>query len=63
MFILAHIGANEGLLILLMLNGAQKSIVDGTGKELGPLSRLVDMVRHTLKTIEVELKKRKRSEG
>ena len=64
MFILAHKGANDGLLILLMLNGAQTSIIDGMGKELGTLSRLVAMVRHTLKTVEVELKKRKKkSEG
>ena len=58
LFILAHIGANDGLLILFMLNGAQTSIIDRVGEQLGTLIRLLNILWHTVKTADVVLRKR-----
>ena len=60
MFVLAHMGANNRLLILFMLNGAQTSNVGRVGEELGTLIGLFDILRHTSKRSGVELLKLKK---
>ena len=54
-------GANDGLLILFMLNGAQTSNVDRVGEQLGTLIGLLDILRHDSKRIGVELLLKKES--
>ena len=51
-------GANDGLLILFMLNGAQTSHIDRVGEQLGTLIGLLDILRHTLEKIGVDLLKK-----
>ena len=55
LFVLADMGANDGLLILLMLNGAQTSNIDRLGEQLATLIGLLDILRHSLKRVGVEL--------
>ena len=53
-FILAHVGANDGLLIL-MPYGTQSPVMGRMGKELGALIRLLNILRHALKRSETVL--------
>ena len=51
MFFLAHIGADDGLHIIFLLYGTQTPVM----KELGTLIRLLNVLRHALKTAELVL--------
>lgn len=53
LFILAQIGANDGLSILFLLYGAQTPIIGGVRKELGTLIGLLDILWHALRTAGV----------
>lgn len=55
MFIFANIGLNGGLHIIFLLYGTQPPVIGGVGKELGTLIRLLDILRHALKTAELVL--------
>lgn len=62
LFILAHIRANDGLMILFMLNGAQTSIIGGVGEEFGTLVWLLEILRHALTTTDDLLLKKSESQ-
>ena len=51
-------GANDRLLILFMLNGAQTSHIDTLGEQLGAFIGLLDILRHSLKKNGVDLLKK-----
>ena len=62
LFILAHIGANDGLSIVFLLDGTQTLVIGGMGEELGTLIRLLDILWHALRTAEALLEKKKEEE-
>ena len=62
LFILAHIGANDGLSIVFLLDGTQTLVIGGVGEELGTLIRLLDILRHALRPAEALLEEEKEKE-
>ena len=62
LFILAHIGANDGLSIVFLLDGTQTLVIGGMGEELGTLMRLLDILRHVLRTAEALLEEEEEEE-
>lgn len=53
LFVLAHIGTNDGLSIRFLLHGAYAPIIGGVGQEMGTLILLLDILRHALKRAKV----------